>query len=123
MSATDIRYIANGVDVDASWTNVIAISYDGVNWATINSINLSVAKHAINLNSSAPNSHPERNKESGFVIVVKRSDSEGALLKFNPENIQNQRTWIGRPNQAVSDIASWIGDNYQALDGNIKSRI
>jgi len=37
-------YIANGVDVDPTWVNVIALSADGINWDTINKDNLSVGQ-------------------------------------------------------------------------------
>ena len=116
--AKDILYINDGVAINAAWTNHIAISGDGVNWDTINKLDLSVGKLALSLNKTAPNSYPERNKESGFVIVVKRSDSEGPLLKFNPEKVLSQPTWStsgtatslsSGANTAIADIATWLG--------------
>jgi hypothetical protein len=112
--AKDILYIANGEEIDPTWTNHIVISSDGVNWDGISKVGISAGKHSINLNTSAPNSYPERNKENGFVIVLKRGDSEGPLLKFNPEKVVNQATWLsqGSPianaNKALADILTWL---------------
>jgi hypothetical protein len=106
--AKDILYINNGAAVDVAWTGHIVVSNDGVNWNGISKTGLSVGKHSISLNTITPNSYPERNKESGAVIVLKRSESEGPVLKFNPDNVVNQAGWIGDPNQAVSDILDWL---------------
>jgi hypothetical protein len=106
--AKDILYIDNGANVNVAWTESIVISADGVNWNAINKQGLDVGLHSVNFNTNVPNSFPERNKESGPVITIKRSDQEGAILKFNPEKVVNQPGWIGDPQQAVSDIISWL---------------
>jgi hypothetical protein len=111
--AKDILYIQNGEQVDALWTNHVVISNDGVHWSGISKHNLTATQHSINLNTSAPNSFPERNKESGFVLVLKRNDAEGAILKFNVENVLNQPTWlVGTPaaniNVAMADVLGWL---------------
>jgi hypothetical protein len=113
--AKDILYIQNGEQVDPLWTNHIAISYDGVNWDGIHKDALSAGKHFISLNKTAPNSFPERNKEEGWVITIKRDEEEGAVLKFSPKNVENQPTWnTGAANEnagaqtALTDILSWL---------------
>jgi hypothetical protein len=106
--AKDILYINNGIAIDAAWTNHIAISNDGTNWQTINKVGLSVGKHYINLNTSAPNSYPERNKESGAVVVISGIGADGKVLKFNPDKVLNQPGWIGDPAVAVEDITIWL---------------
>lgn len=115
--AKDILYIADGAAVNAAWTGHIVISGDGTNWDAINIVGLSATAHPVSFNTSAPNSYPERNKESGWVIVLKRSNSEGAVLKFNPEKVTNQATWsttgtaadINAGKQAaLADILTWL---------------
>ena len=111
--AKDILYIAQGSAVNAAWTEFIAISSDGTNWDLINRVGLTVTKHGISLNTSSSNSYPEANKESGFVIVIKRSDEQGNILKFNPEKVLNQAGWTASTPSvnalaAVADIATWI---------------
>lgn len=114
--AKDILYIEEGATIDVTWTGHIVISSDGINWNGINTAGLSVGKHYISLNNSVENSFPERNKETGWVIVLKHIDSDGAVLKFNPANVVNQATWnTGATDPtagsitAVDDIMSWIG--------------
>ena len=107
--AKDILYIRNGVIS----TNHIEISGDGVSWDAISKVGLTVTVHSINLNSSAKNSYPERNKESGFVITIRGLESEGAILKFNPNNVVNQPTWIAgtdvvNSQVALASILSWL---------------
>lgn len=115
--AKDIKYIDDGTAINALWTDHIAISGDGVNWDVIPKAGMFAGKHAISLNSNAPNSYPERNKDSGFVIVVKRNDADTPLLKFNPENVVNQATWsttgtatdiASGAQQALADIIGWL---------------
>jgi hypothetical protein len=118
--AKDILYINDGPAINAAWTNHIVISGDSVNWDAINKTALSAGKHAINLNTSVSNSYPERNKEEGFVIVIKRSDNEGSILKFNPEKVLNQPTWsvsapggtatslLSGAQAALADILTWL---------------
>jgi hypothetical protein len=114
--AKNILYIDNGENIDVSWTGHIVISSDGVNWDGINKIGLSVGKHKLNLNTSAPNSFPERNKEDAWVVSVKRYEEDGPILKFNPAKVLNQTTWVSPgaatelagAQKAVSDIMSWI---------------
>lgn len=115
--AKNILYIENGEQIDALWTGHIVISSDGVNWDGINKTQLSVGKHKLNINTSAPNSYPERNKEDGWVISIKRDEEDGPVIKFNPNRVLNQSSWStsgtaaneteGAQN-AVADILSWL---------------
>jgi len=106
--AKDILHIDDGAAVDVAWTGHIVISADGSTWNGINIAGLSASLHNVNFNTTATNSYPERNKETGWVIVLKHKDSDGAVLKFNPENVTNQAGWIGDPQQALSDILDWL---------------
>lgn len=111
--AKDILYINDGAAVNIAWTSHIVISSDGVKWDAIPIAGLMVGIHPINLNTTAPNSFPERNKESGWVITLKRNDNEGVILKFNPSKVLNQAGWVaGTPlanaQAAMADILTWL---------------
>jgi hypothetical protein len=116
--AKDILYIEEGSVINIGWTNHIVISGDGVNWDGINKTAMSAGMHPINLNTTTvTNSYPERNKENGYVIVLKRSDSEGPILKFNPEKVLNQASWstsgtapslLAGAQAALADILAWL---------------
>jgi hypothetical protein len=117
--AKDILYIDNGTNINVGWVNHIVISYDGVNWDGIDKTGVSAGVHPLNLNTTTvTNSYPERNKEDGYVVVVRRSNSEGPLLKFNPENVLNQAAWStsgsaaskqAGAQAALADILAWLG--------------
>ncbi len=112
----EILYIDNGENVDAAWTGHIVISNDGINWDSINKAGLSVGKHYISINNTAPNSHPERGERSGFVITLKGSDEKSPKISFDASKVTNQPTWVvpGAASdaagalQAMSDIMTWI---------------
>lgn len=115
--AKDVLYINDGVAVNVAWNNHIVISADGVNWDAISKTGLTAGKHFLNLSNSS-NSFPERNKQEGWSIVLKRSDSNGAVLKFNPENVTNQDAWSTSgtatdindgAKTALADILTWLG--------------
>lgn len=111
--AKDILYMDNGVTVNAGWTDHIVISNDGVNWDLIPKVGVIVGHYPIHLNTSVPNSYPERNKEEGWVVVLKHNDIDGPLLKFNPSKVTNQPGWVAGTPQAnalaaVADIATWL---------------
>lgn len=80
---TQIKYIANGPTAVVGANNHIAVSQDGNNWDLISKAGLGIGLHTVNLSSSAPNSHVERNR-SGVLITLKRSDNEGAVLRLDP---------------------------------------
>lgn len=84
---TDIKYIANGPAAVVGANDHIAISGDGQNWDLISKAALSIGLYTINVNTTAPNSFPER-KKSGVLITIKRSDNEGPVLKFDPFKIE-----------------------------------
>lgn len=114
--AKNILYIADGVQVNASWVNHIVISNDGVNWDAISKAGISVGKHSINLNTSITNSYPERGETSGFVITLKQSDAQSPKLSFDPSKVLNQAAWnTGAASpaagaiQAMDDIITWLG--------------
>lgn len=106
--AKDILYIEDGPTINVAWVNKIAISYDGVNWDSIDKTGVSAGMHRINLNTSVSNSYPEANKATGGVIVLKRSDSDGPIIKFNPDKVVNQASWT-TPELALIDVISWLG--------------
>lgn len=113
--AKNILYIANGAEVDPSWTGHIVISGDGVNWDAISKFGLSVGKHFINLNTAATNSYPERGETSGFVITLKQGDEHSPKISFDPSKVLNQAPWntgatslASGAQQAIADIVSWL---------------
>ena len=108
----NILYIQDGAVVNAGWTGMIAISKNGVQWDTINRVGLSVGMYKLNINLTAPNSYPERNKSNGYVVVIHDEDGQ-AILKFDPSKVLNQAGWVAgtelaNATQAVADINTWI---------------
>tara|TARA_R110002020_G_scaffold148779_2_gene324824 strand:+ start:1548 stop:1874 length:327 start_codon:yes stop_codon:yes gene_type:complete len=106
-------YIDNGTAVNASWTNVIAISRDGSNWTPINKEMLNVKPRWIN-NASSPRA-PFLNKGSYGVITLRVDNSE-ILAEFDPSDALNSSGvahtgWAGTQvglQKAVVDVASWL---------------
>lgn len=99
--------ISNGVDVDASWTDVIAHRATGGAWSTINKTGLRVKSDKINGNTNSP-----------LVSVAQRFmitllDGEDELLQFDLSEVSNQAGWTltdAGLNQAVLDLNNWISN-------------
>lgn len=112
MESAKVRYIADGATLAAAYAGYIAVSQDGTNWNYINGIGCSVGKHGININTTAPNSHPERGASAKTYMVVVTNGEGSSVLKFDPNKVLNQAGWLGgtiaKAQQAVDDIASWI---------------
>ena len=102
----EILYIAEGSTVNAAWTGQIVISGDGVDWDSINIVDLSAGRHAINVNTSVSNSYPERGEKSGFAITLKVDDSTSPTFSFNPDKVLNQPTWSTISPGTASSLAS-----------------
>ena len=101
-------YIDDGVNVNLSWINSIAISADGVNWSTIN-------KHGINVNSrwiDLPASSPILRKSSHGLISLSIGNDDTQLITFDPNDVVNQAAWNGNTlaamQLAVADITGWL---------------
>jgi hypothetical protein len=112
---TTVKYIANGPTAVVGANDHIAVSQDGTNWDLITKTALSIGLHTINLPTSAPNSHVERNR-GGVLITLKRSDNEGPILTIDPFKIVeiDGLTATTTPEtlataQAIKDeISSWL---------------
>jgi hypothetical protein len=103
-------YIDNGTTIDASWTKHIAVSPDGVNWSFFPKANTTVS--VVGVNSIHSSLFPIA-KGTRWIIEIKDA-SEGRLhVRFNPNEVANQATWLGNTstaaNQAASDITGWLG--------------
>lgn len=103
-------YIDDGVNVDASWVNSIAISKDGVNWDTINKSSLDVRSRFINISDA--DSIPFVNKGNHGRIALSRNGEDDAVIDFDPNDVVNQPTWQGNTpsslQNAVADISGWL---------------
>jgi hypothetical protein len=101
-------YIDDGVNVDASWINSIAVSADGVNWDTINKAGLNVINRWVNL----PSDSPILRKSSHGLISLTVGSDDTQLITFDPNDVVNQAGWQGNTpaelQQAVLDITGWI---------------
>jgi len=101
-------YIDDGVNVDASWINSIAISADGVNWSTIN-------KHALNVNArwvNLPSKSPILRKQSHGLISLTVGEADDQKIVFDPNDVVNQPTWQGNTPAELyvtaGDITGWL---------------
>lgn len=103
-------YIDDGVNVNAAWVSVIAVSRDGVNYETINKTSVNVLPVFVNQPQS--DKVPFLNKGDHGMIRLTQSDEDNVLLEFDPNDVVNQVTWQGNTpaalQQAVSDISSWL---------------
>lgn len=102
-------YIDDGVNVNLSWVNHIAVSKDGVNWDTISKDNLNVKSRMVNISNT--NKHPYLNKGTHGMITLDVAE-DSPLLVFDPNDVVNQVGWHGNTpaalQQAVSDITGWL---------------
>lgn len=112
MESQKVRHIEDGAAINLAFAGFIAISPDGTNWDYINGADCTVGKYRINISATAPNNHPARGQETGWMIVVKRNDVDGPILKFDVNKVENQSGWstgtLAGADQAVQDITSWI---------------
>ena len=98
-------YISNGITADAGWTKQIAWGTDGVNWSTLNKLNLTVVGNRINKNTDSV----LVSKATNYLIVIYDGDLE--QLRFSLDQIDNQPSWTSTPaglQQAIDDISTWI---------------
>jgi len=104
-------YLDDGVNVDASWVNHIAVSYDGTNWSTINKANLNVHSRWLNL-STGPVRHPFLNKSAHGLISLTVGSDDTQILTFDPNDVTNRPTWQGGTvvelQAAVAEITGWL---------------
>lgn len=97
--------ISNGIDIDSSWVDSIAVSRGGDLWANLNSENLTVR----------PQSTTARDGSQKFKIII--LDGKKELEFFFLSEVDNQPTWtndIAGLVVASNDIATWI--NRYSLD-------
>lgn len=100
-------YVDDGVNINASWTEHIAVSADNVNWELVNKKGLSILpRFLITQNKGAV-----VNNIADTRICLK-SESGMVKVDFECDKIINQPTWNGRTKAtlqaAVSDIAGWL---------------
>jgi len=106
-------YISDGVSVNASWVNSIAISSDGSNWSTINKETINVIARWVNLPSTTGvNKIPFVNKGTHAEISLTAGSDDTPIATFDPNDVTNQVTWNGNTqaalDTAVSDITGWL---------------
>lgn len=106
-------YISDGVSVNASWVNSIAISSDGTNWSTINKDTVNVVSRWVNLpNTSGVNRIPFVNKGTHAEISLTSGSDDTPIITFDPNDVANQAAWNGNTqaalSTAVSDITGWL---------------
>jgi hypothetical protein len=106
-------HIEDGVNVDASWLNHLAISRDGVNWDPIHKDSIDVNSRIVNKQSSANGGNPADPKGPRAIISLERGGDDNPIVQFDISNVANQPTWsTGSINTdlqtAVSDITGWL---------------
>ncbi len=105
-------YISNGTTVNAGWTKHIAVSPDGVNWSAIPKEGKMVSVVGIQLDPNSVNNALTKGKETYWEITIKDS-SDMHTIKFNPNDVKNQATWLGnteaKAQVAMGDIITWLG--------------
>ena len=102
-------HISNGVDVDPNWTELIAVSNDGVTWSTFRKdaiINIAQVSSS-NANKGTFGS-PQRDQNRRIHINLRG----GLDITFDVQDVANQATWsngtLAALQVAVSDINSWL---------------
>jgi hypothetical protein len=99
--------INKGTDINADWTNSIAVSRNNGLWKTISALNITVS----------PQRTTGRNQEQKFKIYL--LDGIEELEWFFLDEIENQPTWTNNVLgliQAVLDITSWVSNISSSLD-------
>lgn len=79
-------YIANGVDVNPSWTTVIAVSKDGDVWETISKEGLSVHPRIVSMNVKSPLTPSDRPTQTR--IALKAPGGE-VRIDFELQNVSS----------------------------------
>lgn len=79
-------YIANGVDVNPSWTTVIAVSKDGDVWETISKEGLSVHPRLMSANVQSPLTPSDRPTQTR--IALKAPGGE-VRIDFELQNVRS----------------------------------
>jgi hypothetical protein len=100
-------YLDDGVNVDPSWTQHIAVSADGTNWSTINKHGLNVNPRNININNIPSQRPPFVNKGSHSLISLTEGSDDTQIIVFDPNEVVNQPTWSD-PKVAVQEITGWL---------------
>lgn len=105
-------YIDDGVNVDPSWTEHIAISADGSNWSTLNKSGKNVKPRTLNINNNPQYRAPFLNKGSHSLISITDGSDDNQIITFDPNDVVNQPTWQGNTptalQTAVQDITGWL---------------
>ena len=76
-------FVANGVDVDPSLTEVISFSKDGSNWNHLNKNNLSIVTAFINHNPPSPVTGTTRGQKT----LVYIRDQNRTLMRFDAQDV------------------------------------
>jgi hypothetical protein len=103
--------IDNGVNINPSWTNVIAISYDGTNYTTINKTGMQIS-HTYLVN---PRAYPYTNSAR----IILKSPEGMDLFSFDVQSLDATSPYAsgvgawndGLPsglNNAVAKISEWL---------------
>tara|TARA_R110002126_G_scaffold139832_1_gene284666 strand:- start:95 stop:400 length:306 start_codon:yes stop_codon:yes gene_type:complete len=100
-------YVDDGINIDASWTEHIAVSTNNVDWELINKKGLSITPRFINKPQGGALSN-----DTASTRISLMSESGQTKVDFECDKIINQTTWNGRTKAAlqvaVSDIAGWL---------------
>lgn len=107
-------YIANGTDVNAAWTDVIAVSKDGTNWEQINKENLSVKPRFIQQNTDSP----IVNRPTQTLISLVYENKRDVAVSFECQDVSSgagvgqHTTWQAGTQAALqvaaAEISGWI---------------
>lgn len=104
-------HIQNGSVVDGGWTKQIAISSDGATWSTIPKAGLTVTLFTSKRDKTRYNAL-DKIKGTEHLITITDGLENGFNLRFNPNDVVNQATWLGdtivQARIAVDDISTWI---------------
>jgi hypothetical protein len=107
-------YINDGVLVDPSWVNSLAISNDGVTWSTINKHGVDVSYTIVN--APVGSQAPMNNKAQYAKITLRRAMSGEVLLTFDVDDVENHPLWntattgnlVTSVQNCMSDITGWL---------------
>ncbi len=106
-------FIANGVDVDPSLTEVISFSTDGVNWSHVNKANISVHSNYVSLNPASPVTGTSLTQKT--MIHIRDNVRNMSIISFDTQNVSNgagtgqHTTWQGGTRASLQIAATEIG--------------
>ncbi len=117
-------WVENGIDVDPSWNNHIAFSYDNVTWQTINKAGLGVYLKIVNKNTSSPIAK----KALSYTILLRHASTPNVspALEFDLADIQSHAGWLNTAdglNVAIAEITDWLGDDSSTAISTILSSV